>query len=96
MKYKALMRNGISQKNDASGGTKCCGVFLIGLKVLRVKAILLGLIKSAIPWNHWMRGVTGLNTDGYEKTNAPGEIEIFLWINSVISSFDTGELEGYN
>jgi hypothetical protein len=43
-----------------------------------------------------MRGLTGPNTDGYEKITTAGEIEIFRWINFGISSFDAGELEGYN
>jgi hypothetical protein len=43
-----------------------------------------------------MRGLTGPNTDGYEKITAAREIEIFRWINFGISSFSAGEFEGYN
>jgi hypothetical protein len=84
------------EKHDASGGTFAVASFSLDLKVLRVKAILLGPIKSALPWNHWMRGLTGPNVDGYEKVTSAGEIEMFSWINFGISSFDAGELEGYN
>jgi hypothetical protein len=84
------------EKHDASGGTSAVASFSPDLKVLRVKSILLGLIKSAIPWNHCLRGLTGPNIDGYEKITSAGEIEIFRWMAFRISSFDEGGLEGYN